>query len=150
VNGLRAAAKGTTATIAAAVVVAVIATAGLAFAAVQPAAADSSTCSIKTDVNIDGTWTNWCGLGDHVLNTNGEASITALDEIRDATAPYHRVWLHGYLDPTDRVLQPWTMCIYSHHDVNVSNLTIPGLTASAQGVSVLVGDVLVTANTNPC
>jgi len=124
------------------VAVAVVAAAGLAFAATRPAVADASSCSVKTDINIGqgGTrfWTNWCGLGDHALNTTGESRLTALNEVRDATFPLHRVWLHGYLDPISGQMQPWTMCIYSHSDV-----TVPGY-------RVLVGDVLVSANTHPC
>jgi hypothetical protein len=141
VKRLRATAARMIVTTLAAAALTAIAAPGLVLAGTQPAAARTSGCGVKTDVNIGqaGTrfWTHWCGLGDHVLNGAGQM-LTALNEVRDATLPLHRVWLHGYLDPINGQWQTWTACVYSHRDVWVP------------ARRVLVHDVLVSANTHPC
>lgn len=74
-------------------------------AAAQPAAAATarqaaatattaaSVCNPKTDIEshvpgYSSTWSNVCGTGTW--------SREDIAEVRDATAPYHRIWIHAY------------------------------------------------------
>jgi hypothetical protein len=109
----------------------IVATVGFTMTTVH--SAQAATCSPKTDININESWTHVCGIGDWVYNGG-----VAIDEIRDASAPFHRIWLHNYWDPTMGVWQPWSKCVYGSSDY-----TVPVY-------HVLVHDVQVSANTSPC
>jgi hypothetical protein len=98
-------------------------------AAKQPAAATTvtSSCSPKTDYEIAtsaGTsWHNVCGIGTW--------NITSVIEVRDASYPLHRIWIHASGGAT------W--CAYGTNDQDV-----PGY-ESAYGYNLQV-----SANTSPC
>lgn len=96
-------------------------------------AAAAATCLPKTDININESWTHVCGLSTFWYNGS-----VAIDEVRDASAPFHRIWLHNYWDPIEGQWQPWTHCVYGSSDY-----TVPVY-------YVLLQNVQVSGNTAPC
>lgn len=119
---------------AAATTSAVIAVAGsvLAAGAVTAAPAGAATCSPKTDYEWGspgsaGFWANWCGTGYRYP--------ASLYEVRDATAPYHRIWVHNELG------QAW--CAWGPHDTAVP-YNFDGIGGAG------IANVLISANTSSC
>jgi hypothetical protein len=111
-------------------------------AAVTPASAAS--CSPKTDYDVNATWSNWCGIGTHDFS-QGPGQWHGVFEIRDATAPYHRVWLHNYYTWSPSAggqWHTWSYCLYSR-DKDVSP-------PASNHNFLYVQNVQISANTSPC
>lgn len=112
---------------------AVLAVAGSVLAAGAAApSAGAATCSPKTDYEWGspgsaGFWANWCGTGYRYP--------ASLYEVRDATAPYHRIWVHNELG------QAW--CAWGPYDTAVP-FAFDGIGGAG------IANVLISANTNSC
>lgn len=99
--------------------------------AVTPAGATvtaASTCSPKTDyTDASDTWTNWCGTGYRYPGV--------VYEVRDASAPYHRIWFHNSAGQAWCAWGPYDQTVpYAFNGVNQYSLT----------------NVLISDNTNSC
>jgi len=76
-------------------------------------AVTASTCSPKTDYEYhvpgySAAWSHVCGIGTWSMN-----SVT---KVRDATFPYHRIWIHAY-DINGTYLGAW--CAWGPNDTTV-------------------------------
>lgn len=102
--------------------------AGIIAAAPSAGAAPAAgSCYPKTDYEVlnyggAGWWHNWCGTGVRYPGT--------VFEVRDASYPYHRVWVHDWYGrawcawgPGDRRV-PWAMAVYPKN-VLISSNTSP-------------------------
>lgn len=106
-------------------------------AATQPAAAATSasagaasSCNPKTDYEYNsglGSWSNWCGTGYFYY--------TYVFEVRDATAPYHRIWIHN--------ADGGAWCAWGPNDTKV-----PWNFDGQNGIDI--ENILVSANTSSC
>lgn len=62
-------------------------------------AAAPQACLPKTDVDVNGTWTHFCGEGTFSVIPFDKTGSFTLDKVRDASYPLHQVFLENPADP---------------------------------------------------